>query len=143
MSGRRPERIGEQLREELSLIVSGELKDPRVGLVTVTQVKLSPDLRNARVFVSSLGPDEEVGKSLEALRSAAGFIRWRLGRSLHLRHTPQLHFVFDRAVRTAFRIEEILDEEATKLRNRENEPSPEMVPGIDTPSHSPADEDAG
>jgi ribosome-binding factor A len=124
MSGRRPERIAEQLREELSQIISGEMKDPRVGLVTVTGVKLSPDLRDARVYVGGLGPDEEIEQSLEALRSAAGFIRWRLGRSLQLRHTPQLHFVFDRTVRTAARIEEILDEEASRLRERQGELSP-------------------
>lgn len=122
MSGRRPERIGEQIREEVSQIITGDLKDPRIGVTTVTDVKMSPDLKHARVFVTVMGSDDEVARSLRALNSAAGFVRWQLGRSLQLRYTPQLHFAFDKSVRTAARIEEILEEEASKLRERQVEP---------------------
>jgi len=119
MPGRRPERLGEQIREEVSQIILGELSDPRVGFVTVTDVEVSSDLRNARVFVSILGSDEEVARSLGALKAASGFIRWHLGRSLNLRHLPELHFAHDKTARTATRIEEILKEEGDKAQLRE------------------------
>src|SRR5215470_2091225 len=121
MPGRRPERLGEQIREEVSQIILGELSDPRIGFVTVTDVEVSSDLRNARIYVSILGSDEEVTRSLGALKAASGFIRWHLGRSLNLRHLPDLHFVHDKAARTATRIEEILKEEGHKARAREAE----------------------
>jgi len=78
MPGRRPERLGEQIREEVSQIILGELSDPRIGFVTVTDVEVSSDLRNARIYVSILGSDEEVARSLGALRAASGFIRIRM-----------------------------------------------------------------
>jgi ribosome-binding factor A len=121
MPGRRPERLGEQIREEVSQIVLGELSDPRIGFVTVTDVEVSSDLRNARIYVSILGSDEEVARSLGALRAASGFIRWHLGRSLNLRHLPDLHFAHDKTARTATRIEEILKEEGAKAHSREGD----------------------
>jgi len=120
MPGRRPERIAEQIREEVSQIILGDLLDRRVGLVTVTDVELSPDLRHARVYVSVVGSDRQIRESIEALRSAAGFVRRELGLALRLRHTPHLHFVHDETVRTASRIEEILKEENEKLRERQD-----------------------
>src|SRR5215470_519890 len=121
MPGRRAERLGEQIREEVSQIILGELNDPRIGFVTVTDVEVSSDLRNARIFVSILGNDEEVARSLGALKAAAGFIRWHLGRSLNLRHLPELHFAHDKTARTATRIEEILKEEGYKAQTRESD----------------------
>ena len=110
MPGRRPQRVAEQIREEVSLIVSGELGDPRIGFVTITEVKLSPDLKHARIYASVLGTDEEVVKSFAALESAKGYIRHQLGIALRLRRIPELHFVHDESVRTAARIEELLKE---------------------------------
>jgi ribosome-binding factor A len=121
MPGRRPERLGEQIREEVSQIILGELNDPRIGFVTVTDVEVSSDLRNARVFVSILGSEEDVARSLAALRAASGFIRWHLGRALNLRHLPELHFAHDKTARTATRIEEILKEEGYKAQTRETD----------------------
>jgi len=118
MPGRRPERIAEQIREEVSQIILGDLLDRRVGLVTVTDVELSPDLRHARVYVSVLGSERQIRESIEALGSAAGFVRRQLSLALRLRYTPHLHFVHDETVRTASRIEEILKEENEKLRER-------------------------
>jgi ribosome-binding factor A len=134
MPGRRPERLGEQIREEVSQIILGELNDPRIGFVTVTDVEVSSDLRNARVYVSILGSDEDVARSLAALKAASGFIRWHLGRALNLRHLPELHFAHDKTARTATRIEEILKEEGLKARPREpdaasSEPSSEPLAG--------------
>ena len=119
MAGRRPQRLAEQIKEEIGLIIAGELEDPRVGLVTVTEAKLSPDLRHAKIFVSVRGTKEEVKATLAALKHAAGFIRAQLGPSLTIRYTPELHFVHDDSVETAARIEELLSEEIKKVRDQE------------------------
>lgn len=119
MPGRRPERLAEQIKEEVSLIIAGEVEDPRVGFVTVTDVKLSPDLRHAKVYVSVIGSENEVKGSLAALRHATGFIRHQLGAVLRMRHTPELHFAYDDAEARAARIEELLSEEAAAARERD------------------------
>ncbi|HTG14328.1 MAG TPA: 30S ribosome-binding factor RbfA [Blastocatellia bacterium] len=124
MTGRRPQRLAEQIKEEVSLIIAGEMEDPRVGLVTVTDAKLSPDLRHAKIFVSVRGTKEEIKASLAALKHAAGFIRTQLGPSLTIRYTPELHFVHDDSVETAARIEELLSEEIQKAREREQAQEP-------------------
>jgi len=115
MQGRRVDRIEEQLRIELSEILSMEVQDPRVRLVTVTHVKVSPDLRHARVFVSSLGGPEERKKILQGLRSAAGYSRHSLGKRLHhLRRTPELTFDYDETIEKESRIEKLLDQIRTE-----------------------------
>jgi ribosome-binding factor A len=119
MVGRRPERLAEQIKEEVSLIISGEVEDPRVGCVTVTDVKLSPDLRHAKVYVSVMGTETEAKGSLAALKHANGFIRHQLGTVLRMRHTPELHFAYDDVEMRASRIEELLSEEAAAARERD------------------------
>ena len=114
MTGRRPERLAEQIKEEISLIIAGEVEDPRVGFVTVTDAKVSADLRNAKVYVSVLGTEDEVKGSLAALKHAAGFIRHQLGSVLRMKRTPELHFVYDDIELRAARIEDILNEEGVK-----------------------------
>ena len=111
MQGRRIDRIEEQLRMELSEIIEREIHDPRIGLVTVTGVKVSPDLRHARIFVTVLGDASQRKKSLEGLRSAASFVRRALGKRLHhLRRIPEVSFDYDEAVEKGIRIEELLDQ---------------------------------
>ena len=119
MPGRRSERLAEQIREEVSLIIAGEVEDPRVGFATVTDVKLSADLRHAKVYVSVIGTENEVKGTLVALRHASGFIRHQLGAVLRMRHTPELHFAHDDAELRAARIEELLSEEAAAARERD------------------------
>ncbi|MGA9772738.1 MAG: 30S ribosome-binding factor RbfA [Blastocatellia bacterium] len=119
MTGRRAERLAEQIKEEVSLIIAGEVEDPRVGFVTVTDAKLTPDLRYAKIYVSVLGTEAEVKESLAALKHAAGFIRTQLGAMLRMRRTPELNFVYDETTETAARIEELLSEEVEKARARE------------------------
>lgn len=99
---RRTERIGEQIRAELARLLREEVTDPRVGLVTLTRVDVSPDLRNARVYWSALHADAErdpredaAGETALGLASAAGFLRRRLARLLHLKRVPELRFVHD------------------------------------------------
>src|SRR3954471_4863246 len=111
MQGRRIDRIEEQLRMELSEIIEREIHDPRVGLTTVTRVKVSPDLRHGRVFVTVLGDDNERKKALEGLRSAGSFVRRSLSKRLHhMRRIPELTFDYDESVEQGMRIEKLLGE---------------------------------
>ena len=103
-------RVDEAMRDVLSGAVTQELKDPRVGFVTVTDVRTSPDLRHARVYVSVLGDAATREASLEGLRSAHGFLQARLAASLRMKHTPQLDFRYDDTAERADRLERLLSE---------------------------------
>jgi ribosome-binding factor A len=105
---RRTDRINEQLKQEISLIVRDEVRDPRVGLATITAVQTSPELDHAKVFITSLGDADEREEIIAGLRSAAPFIRKQLGGRLHMRRIPELHFEADRVLAEALRIEELL-----------------------------------
>src|SRR3954466_10907213 len=104
----RMRRVNESVRQVLSEEV-GRLKDPRVGFVTVTGVKTSPDLRHARVYVSVLGDDEARKASLDGLRSAHGFLQRRVADELPLKHTPALNFEYDDSVDRGMRISSLLN----------------------------------
>jgi ribosome-binding factor A len=112
MTSGRMRRVDEAMREVLSDAITSELKDPRVGFVTVTSVDTSPDLRQARVYVSVLGDGGVRRRSLDGLRSAHGFLQRRVAEELHLKHTPTLDFVYDDTLDRAERIEELLEREA-------------------------------
>jgi ribosome-binding factor A len=105
----RMRRVDEAMREVLSAAITTELKDPRVGFVTVTAVETSPDLRHARVFVSVLGNPGERRRSLEALARAHGFLQRRVAGELRLKHTPTLDFAYDDSAERGLRIAEILE----------------------------------
>ncbi|GBC77129.1 Ribosome-binding factor A [bacterium HR08] len=107
----RPERIGALLKEELSQIIGYELKDPQLGLVTITHVKVSADLRHAKVYVSTLGTPDESRQTVERLNQAAGFIRRQLYPRLHLKTIPELVFHYDETIARAARIDDLLYEE--------------------------------
>lgn len=111
MSSARLRRVDEAVRAVLSDAIATDLKDPRVGFITVTSVETSPDLRHARVFVSVLGSDEERQTSLTGLDSAHGFLQGKVARELRLKHTPTLDFRYDPSIDTGMRISELLDEE--------------------------------
>jgi ribosome-binding factor A len=106
--GRRAERLVDQIRAEVAEIISGELKDPRIGFATVTGVEMSGDLHHARVSVSVLGNADAQQKSLEGLTSASGYVRHELGLRLRLRRTPELTFVLDHAAEDNARLETLL-----------------------------------
>ncbi len=114
MSADRMRRVDEAMREVLSDVVTRELKDPRVGFVTVTAVKTSPDLRHARVHVSVLGDETVRADSLEGLRSAHGFLQARLAASLRMKHTPQLDFAYDDTAEKAFALEALIREQEAR-----------------------------
>ena len=107
---RRLARLNEQLKRELAVLVRTDVRDPRVGVVTVTGVDVTNDLAVARVFVRVLGSDEEVAKTLEGLEAAAPFLRTELGKELRIRRVPELRFERDETLERAMRIEEILTE---------------------------------
>jgi ribosome-binding factor A len=102
-------RVDEAVREVLSDAVTSDLKDPRVGFVTVTDVKTSTDLRHARVYVSVLGSDDERAASIDGLQSAHGYLQARVARELHMKHTPQLDFLLDDTAEKADRLERLIE----------------------------------
>ena len=107
---RRPEKVAELIREEVSQIVGFELEDPRLERVTVTEVRVADNLRDARVYVVAEGTEEERAAALKALHKAAPYVRRQLGRALNLRYTPELHFVRDTVEESATRVEALLQE---------------------------------
>jgi ribosome-binding factor A len=107
---RRPERFAESLREEIIEIVGYELEDPRVQSVTVTDVVVSDNLRDARVFVTVEGSEEDIKKAMNALQHAATYVRQQVALNLNLNHAPQLHFARDTVEENAARVDEILSE---------------------------------
>ena len=115
MATGRMRRVDEAVRQVIGDALASELKDPRVGFVTVTDVRTSPDLRHARVYVSVLGAAggpsvaEEREDSLDGLRSAHGFLQGRIAQELHLKRTPALEFFYDDTTDRAMRLERLID----------------------------------
>lgn len=104
----RANRVAEQMKKELSDIISRKLKDPRLGFVTVTAVELTGDLQHATVYITALGPEEEQNETLKILDKAKGFIRTEIGQRIRLRKTPELSFKFDTSIEYGNRIEQLL-----------------------------------
>jgi len=123
---RRPERVADMLREEIAQIVGYEMEDPRLTMVTVTDVRLSQDLRDASVYVTVAGDESEAAKALVALRHAAPYVRKQVGFVLSLRHTPEIHFVRDTVEEQGARVDQLLMEiEQTRESHSSIEESPE------------------
>ncbi len=106
-SSTRLQRVGDLIRAEVGELILRGIKDPRVGFTSVTEVRVSPDLRYARVYVSVLGDDAKVRSALVGLRSAAGYIQRELGARLRLRYTPKLTFIYDESIERAAHLEEV------------------------------------
>jgi ribosome-binding factor A len=104
----RTRRVAEQLRRELAALLLQEIKDPRVKMVSLSAVEVSRDLSHAKVFVSVLGDEKAVDDALTGLEHAVGFLRRELGRRMHLRAIPQLHFVHDTSMAEGAHIDELL-----------------------------------
>jgi ribosome-binding factor A len=102
-------RVGDQIQRELSAILHTELKDPRVGLVTLTGVEVSSDLAHAKVFYTTLGDSQAREQTTEGLRRAAGFLRSLLGKRLQVHSTPELHFIFDESVERGMQLSQLID----------------------------------
>lgn len=108
MAGHRTDRVGALLQSALSELLLRGVKDPRVGMVTITGVKLSPDLKHASVYVSTLGDAEAHGRVLAGLASARAYLQSQAGRRLGLRFTPELRFEIDPSIAAAERVEQLL-----------------------------------
>lgn len=114
---RRTEQVAEAIKDDISILVQREIKDPRLGFVTITRVEVSADLRHSKIFFSVLGSEEAKTESLKVLKRASGFLRHELSRRLSLRYVPDLHFEFDAAMEHGEKIQRLLFqlEEEAKL----------------------------
>lgn len=110
----RPERLAESIKKEVSELLRAELKDPRVGFATVTDVEVSGDLKYAKIYVSVLGETEERNSAMAALKKAQGFIRTELGRRIRMRHVPEVTFKLDQSLDHGARVMELLKEVRVK-----------------------------
>lgn len=111
---RRPERFAEALKEEIAEVVGFELVDPRLEAVTVTDVVVADDLRDARVYVLVRGSEDEINNALKALHHAESFVRQQVALNLDLRHAPHVHFVRDTAEENASRVSDLLSDLTVK-----------------------------
>jgi ribosome-binding factor A len=107
-------RLADQIQRDLAELIRTELKDPRVELVTVTDVEVSADYSHARVFFTSLRGDDAASAALDGLRSAAGFLRSRLAKALRIRTVPELHFQYDESIQRGARLSRLIDEAVGK-----------------------------
>ena len=119
--GSRPERVGEQIRQEISELLLSEVHDPGIGLVTLTRVKVSPDLQLVRVYYTQLGDEKARTATRRALERATPFLRRQLGSRIRLRRVPELRFEFDESVEHQERIERILLDLKAEREEREQE----------------------
>jgi len=116
----REERVGAEIRRELAALIRDDIKDPRLGMVTIQEVRVSRDLAHAKVYYTVL--DEERRKQTAAvLERAAGYLRHRLGELMTLRNVPQLHFTYDTSVAEGMRLSSLIDQAVARDRDRHQE----------------------
>jgi ribosome-binding factor A len=133
--GHRPDRVGEQIREELSELLSrGAVHDPGIGFITLTRVNVSPDLQIARVFYTTLGDPQARKNTAKALQRATPFFRRHIGGAMRLRRVPELEFRFDESIENQDRIERI-------LRDLHDEEARRASDSVSDPAADPADDD--
>ena len=106
----RPERLAEAIKKEVSELLRDEMKDPRVGFVSITTVRVSKDLRYADIYASVFGEPAEQEAAMKALENAQGFLRSELGKRIRLRHTPEIEFKLDQSIKHGVRLIKLLDE---------------------------------
>lgn len=118
----RGQRVADQIQRDLSEIISMELKDPRVGMITITEVQVTPDYAHAKVFFTMLNDDPDaVRNALAGLHKAAGFLRGQLGRRLTIHATPELHFVHDTSTLRGIKLSKLIDEaNATRAKDADD-----------------------
>jgi ribosome-binding factor A len=128
--GNRPERVGEAIRDELSTLLAREVHDPGVGFITLTTVKVSPDLQLARVYYTSMGDEKALKETAKALGRATPFLRRQIAQRLRLRRAPELQFFYDQSIAHQDRIERILQDLKAEAAAR---------PAPDDDAHDPED----
>jgi len=112
----RAQRVGDQIQRELAELLRLQVKDPRIGMVTVTAVEVSPDLSHAKVFFTHLAGKEHASEAVEALQRTGGFLRTELSRRLKLYSVPQLHFVYDDSIESGLRLSKLIDDAVAEDR---------------------------
>ena len=132
--GSRPDRVADQIRSELALLLAREVHDPGIGFVTLTRVHLSPDLQSARVHYTVLGDEKTRANSARALGRATPFLRRQIGRRLRLKHVPELQFLYDESIERQDRIERIIQDIHTE---REEHPHLKELAAGDDDSNEP------
>jgi ribosome-binding factor A len=135
----RKDRVAEQIRREVAELIRTELKDPRVGMVSITDVEVTADYSHAKVFFSTLAGSEHVPAVLSGLQKAAGFLRRELGKRISIHMTPQLHFVFDQSLERGADLSKLI-QEAVAI-SQASDPVPE--PGTESGSDSAPESDPG
>jgi ribosome-binding factor A len=106
----RQRRVADQIQRELAEIIRAELKDPRVGMITLTSVEVSPDLAHAKVYFTTLADDPQRDEVLKGLKRASGFLRSELGHRVKVHNTPELHFIYDESVERGVRLSRLIDD---------------------------------
>jgi ribosome-binding factor A len=129
--GSRPDRVADQIRSELAMMLAREVHDPGLGFVTITRVQVSPDLQHARVFYTALGDDKARGNTARALQRAAPFLRRQIGSRLRLKRVAELEFIYDQSIAGQDRIEQLLSE--IRATQPVADAGPEPVPGSGQP----------
>lgn len=132
--GSRPDRVGDQIRQELAQLIAREVHDPGIGFLTITRVKVTPDLQLARVFYTTIGDDKARKETERALNRALPFLRRQIGSRLRLRSVPELTFMYDRSIEQQDRIEQIIQD--IQAERAEHPHLNDLVPGDDD-SHEP------
>ncbi|RRV81386.1 30S ribosome-binding factor RbfA [Stutzerimonas stutzeri] len=120
----RTQRIGDQMQRELALLIQREIKDPRLGLITITAVDVSRDLSHAKIFITIMGQDDDqeaIKGNLRILNDAAGFLRMQLGKSMKLRTVPQLHFNYDASIRRGVELSSLIERAIAEDRKHSDE----------------------
>jgi ribosome-binding factor A len=131
--GSRPERVGDQIRQELSVLIAREVHDPGIGFLTITRVKVTPDLQQARVFYTTIGDENARKETARALGRATPFLRRQVGGRLRLKNVPMLEFSYDESIERQDRIEKImLDIQAERAANPHLN---DLVTGDDDPDN--------
>jgi ribosome-binding factor A len=121
----RTQRIGDQMQRELAQLIQREIKDPRLGLVTLTGTEVSRDLAHAKVFFTVMGQDDDdqkIAESQAVLKDAAGYLRMLLGRAIKLRTIPQLHFLYDESVRRGAQLSVLIERAVAEDRQNQDDP---------------------
>ncbi|MBV2134947.1 30S ribosome-binding factor RbfA [Pseudomonas sp. MAP12] len=121
----RTQRIGDQMQRELAQLIQREIKDPRLGLVTLTGTEVSRDLSHAKVFFTVMGQDDDdqkIAESQAVLKDAAGYLRMLLGRAIKLRTIPQLHFLYDESVRRGAQLSVLIERAVAEDRQHQGDP---------------------
>lgn len=115
-------RVNSEVQRELSNIIRGEIKDPRINpLTSVVMVEVAPDLKTCKAYISVLGDEESQQNTVEGLRSAVGFIRRQLAKNLNLRHTPEIRFILDQSIEYGVHMSKVIDENRVERAEEEED----------------------